>query len=216
MPKVLSADAYLKLCSWCIGPYRRYIEALSDTNPGLKTADPNNKDNPLVMGNATVVLLDSSADGDPKFELSEFDSCAELQTHLENSSHDHKRRRIYIMEGLAPDYVATIGGHFYMEPNFWLRQERTCIWSNDFTPVSDALPQPSLLNPDKTFHVQYCELREFNKALENKPFFCNRTRRHVGMTAPRTGKENTTTAIMRRKVSWWCESTEDGGWDGKP
>lgn len=118
------------------------------------------------------------------------------------------------MEGLAPDYVATIGGHFYMEPTFWLRQERTCVWSNDFTPVSDALPQPSLLNPKKSFHVQYCELRQFNKALESRPFFCKRTRRHVGMTAPRQNAD-TTTAILRRKVSWWCDDiTKNGGWDG--
>lgn len=122
-----------------------------------------------------------------------------------------------MMEGLAPDFVSVIGGHFFMEPTFWLRQERTCVWSNDFTPVSDALPQPSLLNPDKSFHVQYCELREFNKALENKPFFCKRTRRHVGMTAPRHGvDENSTTAIMRRKVSWWCDKYDKDGWDGMP
>lgn len=120
------------------------------------------------------------------------------------------------MEGLARDYVATIGGHFYMEPTFWLRQERTCVWSTDFTPVSDALPQPSLLNPDKSFHVQYCELREFNKAVESRPFFCKRTGRHVGMTAPRQGAD-TTTAIMRRKVSWWSadRSEDDKGWDGR-
>lgn len=196
------------------GPYRRYIEALSETNPGLKTADPNNENNPLIMENATVVLLEASLDGSPEFRSVNFDRCLDLQTHFQNTSHDHNYRRIYIMEGLAPDYVATIGGHFFMEPNFWLRQERTCIWSNDFTPVSDALPQPSLLKPDEAFHVQYCELREFNKALENKPFFCNRTRRHVGMTAARIG-ENTTTAIMRRKVSWWCEKTKSGGWDGR-
>ncbi|UPX11218.1 uncharacterized protein EKO05_0001838 [Ascochyta rabiei] len=195
------------------GPYQQYIAALSESNPGLKKADPNNRKNPLKLGNALVVLLDSDANGQPKFEKTEFLNATVLRTHFENAPRNHNRRRIYIMEGLAPDFVAAIGGHFYMEPTFWLRQERTCVWSNDFTPVSDALPQPSLLNPQKSFHVQYCELREFNKALENKPYFCDRTRRHVGMTAPRHGEENSTTAIMRRKVSWWCEKTSGGGWD---
>ncbi|KAF9699339.1 hypothetical protein EKO04_002683 [Ascochyta lentis] len=195
------------------GPYQQYIAALSESNPGLKKADPNNKSNPLKLGNALVVLLDSDASGHPEFETTEFVNATELRNHFENAPRNQNRRRIYIMEGLAPDFVAAIGGHFYMEPTFWLRQERTCVWSNDFTPVSDALPQPSLLNPKKSFHVQYCELREFNKALENKPYFCKRTRRHVGMTAPRHGEENTTTAIMRRKVSWWCETTSEGGWD---
>jgi hypothetical protein len=138
---------------------------------------------------------------------------ADLREHLKSSSHDHDRRRIYIIEGLAPDYTAIIGGHFFMEPTFFQRQERTCVWSNDFTPVSDALPQPSLLSPDKSFHLQYCELRQFNKALENRYYFCQRTRRHVGMTAPRH-KEESTVGILRRKISWWCRETVNGGWDG--
>lgn len=34
------------------------------------------------------------------------------------------------------------------------------------------------------------------------------------MTAPRQNAD-TTTAILRRKVSWWCDDiTKNGGWDG--
>jgi len=198
-----------------LGPYQRYIEALSGSNPGLKKADPNNATGPLKNGNALVVLLDASATGQPDYTQEErFDSAAKLQKHFDRTSQDHNRRRIYLMEGLAPDFVSVLGGHFFMEPTFFQRQERTCVWSNDFTPVSDALAQPSLLNPKKSFHLQYCELRQFDKALENRYFFCERTRRHVGMTAPRH-KEETTTGILRRKISWWCRETSQGGWDGK-
>ena len=221
-----------ELDSPCVGPYREYIAALSSSNPGLKSPDPNNADNPLTEGGAHIVMLelDVPATGQPRFTKTEFRNAGHLRQHLQASSRSHDRRRIYIIEGLAKDYVAAIGDHFYMDPGFWLRQERTCVWSNDFTPLSDALPQPSLLNPEQSFHLQYCELREFNKALEFKPCFCKRTRRHVGMTAPRhakdtpqdgdkpksrdRNKDNTTTAILRRKVSWWSEETENGGWDG--
>lgn len=196
-----------------LGPYQKYIEALSGSNPGLKKADPNNKDGPLKKGNALVVLLDSPATGQPNYSKHEFIKSADLRAHFDKSQRDHNRRRIYIMEGLAPDYVSVIGGHFFMDPSFFQRQERTCVWSNDFTPVSDALPQPSLLSPDKSFHLQYCELRQFNKALENRYYFCQRTRRHVGMTAPRH-KEESTTGVLRRKISWWCRGTGNGGWDG--
>ncbi|KAH6638418.1 hypothetical protein C7974DRAFT_160311 [Boeremia exigua] len=235
--------------SWLCTPgrYQEYIAALSDCYPGLRTADPNNLAGdggaPLMTaGNAHVVMLDASATGSPKFTRTEFRDATHLKTHLKDSVRDHDRRRIYIMEGLATDFVAAIGGHFWMDPTFWLRQERTCVWSNDFTPVSDALPQPSLIDPEKSFHVQYCELREFTKALETVPCFCARTKRHVGMTAPRhanikkdfknksagsdnskvksktnaksEGRGNTTTAIVRRKVSWWSEKTATrGGWD---
>lgn len=198
------------------GEYRRYIEALSSSNPGLKKQDPNNgtlrdgKARPI--GTARVVLLEAAATGQPEFQTTGFASATALRSHFSNATHDHDRRRIYIMEGLAPDTIAAVGGHFRMDPTFFLRQERTCVWSNDFTPVSDALPQPSLLNPDQSFHLQYCELRQFNKALENRFYFCERTRRHVGMTAPRH-KEETTTGILRRKVSWWSRETVQGGWD---
>lgn len=198
------------------GPYREYIQALCSANPGLRRPDPNN--GPLqtglaqLVGGAQVVLLDTPAVGLPKFQSTEFANTAALRTHFHNSSHDHARRRIYIMEGLAPETVAAVGGHFFMPPTFFQRHERTCVWSTDFTPVSDALPQPSLLDPETSFHLQYCELRQFNKALENRPYFCERTRRHVGMTAPRH-EEETTTGILRRKVSWWCRTTSRGGWD---
>ncbi|KAF2847620.1 hypothetical protein T440DRAFT_470904 [Plenodomus tracheiphilus IPT5] len=217
-PAPTSTDEHKPIGSWLCadGPYREYIEALSGSNPGLKNPDPNNtttqdgKARPV--GTARVVLLDAAATGQPSFQTTDFKSATDLRNHFSKAKHDHDRRRIYIMEGLAPDTVAAIGGHFFMEPTFFQRQERTCVWSNDFTPVSDALPQPSLLEPDRSFHLQYCELRQFNKALENRYYFCERTRRHVGMTAPRH-KEETTTGILRRKVSWWSRETSKGGWD---
>lgn len=190
---------------------------MSDSNPSLKHPDPNNKGG-LSNDNALVVLLDSPASNVPRFEKTEFYPATKLAEHFRKSKEEfggleHNRHRIYIMEGLARNYVAALGGHFFMDPTFFQRQERTCVWSNEFTPVSDALPQPSLLNPGKSFHLQYCELRQFNKALENRYFFCERTRRHVGMTAARK-KEVTTVGILRRKISWWCRETANGGWDG--
>ncbi|KAF2035750.1 hypothetical protein EK21DRAFT_53597 [Setomelanomma holmii] len=196
------------------GPYRKYIEALSSSNPGLKKSDPNNRTGGLPPKRSTrVALLDSRATGQPKYvEPKVFLKSSKLRDHLHDSPRNHDRRRIWIMEGLGTDFVSVIGGYFFMEPTFFQRQERTCVWSNDFTPVSDALPQPSLLNPDRSFHLQYMELRQFDKALENRYYFCQQTRRHVGMTAPRH-KEETTTGILRRKISWWCRETSAKGWD---
>jgi hypothetical protein len=191
------------------GPYREYIEALSASNPGLKSADPNNKI-PLSLDDATVVLLDSPAKGQPKFEQTRFESVPHLVKHLKSPPRDHGRRRIYIMEGLAKGYIAALGDHFFMEPTFFQRQERTCVWSTKFQPTSDAIPHPSLLDPDRHVHLQYCELRQFNEVLSNVPSYCHKTNRHVGMTAPR---KDQTIAIMRRKISWWFEESGEDGWD---
>ncbi|KAF1969895.1 hypothetical protein BU23DRAFT_231802 [Bimuria novae-zelandiae CBS 107.79] len=200
------------------GPYQKYIAALSGSNPSLKKADPNNKDHPLTDNNALVVLLELPSTENSGFSKTEFRAPQDLAEHFQDVrtaygvDANHGRRRIYVMEGLAKKYIAALGGHFMMDPAFFQRQERTCVWSNDFTPVSDALPHPSLLDPEKSFHLQYCELRQFSKAIENKPYFCNRTMRHVGMTPPRH-KEDSTIGILRRKVSWWSRKTSNGGWD---
>ncbi|KAF2681981.1 hypothetical protein K458DRAFT_371281 [Lentithecium fluviatile CBS 122367] len=199
------------------GPYRDYIEALSSSNPSLKKQDPNNKKNncPLSNNNALVVLLDAPANGAPTFTKTEFRNSKELRDHFASTSTStstNPRHRIYMMEGLAKEYISIIGGHFFMDPSFFQHQERTCVWSNEFTPTSDMLPQPSSLNPERSFHLQYCELRQFTKAIENTFYFCKRTGRHVGMTPPRH-KEDSTTGILRRKVSWWCQTTRGGGWD---
>jgi hypothetical protein len=135
-----------------------------------------------------------------------------LRAHFAETDANHDRRRIYVVEGLATAYIAAIGGHFFMDPSFFQRHERTCVWSNEFTPTSDALPQPSLLDPDKTFNLQYCELRQFSNIVPNQPFFCTTTGRHVGMT-PARKDESTTTAILRRKAAFWSRRTDAGGWD---
>ncbi|KAF2203539.1 hypothetical protein GQ43DRAFT_438725 [Delitschia confertaspora ATCC 74209] len=190
------------------GEYQEYIEVLTGSNPGLKRPDPKNKNHPLKPGNATVVMLEADSSGTPKFKQTTFNDATHLKDQL--LTHCGDRRRIYIVEGLAQDYISVMGSHFWMDPTFWLRQERTCVWSNDFTPTSDALPQPSLLEPEKTFHLQFCELRQFATALENKPYYCYRTGRHVGLTSIR---ENSTTGILRRKISFWSREIEQGGWD---
>lgn len=198
------------------GPYQEYIEALCGSNPSLNQPDPANETSPGPLrqnGRARVVLLDAPLEGVPVFKREDLYRIEDLQAHFKKTSHDHDRRRIYMMEGLATDYIAAIGGHFFMDPVFFQRQERTCVWSNDFTPTSDALPQPSRLHPEKMFHVQYCELRHFSEILPNKPFFCKRTGRHVGMTPARKG-EKSTTGILRRKITWWTIKSETKkGWD---
>jgi hypothetical protein len=200
--------------NFLLGPYQKYVAAMSSYNPGLLKPDPMNVEKyPLTRGNAQVVLLETPVSGAAVFEKRDFRNKSDLRRHFENDIKGVPKRRIYVMEGLAPDYIDVIGSHFFMDPSFFLRQERTCVWSNDFTPTSDSLSQPSLLMPEKEFHLQYCELRQFSHVVTNIPYFCKRTGRHVGMT-PARYEEKSTTGILRRKASWWCRETHDGGWDG--
>ncbi|KAF2802596.1 uncharacterized protein BDZ99DRAFT_428324 [Mytilinidion resinicola] len=197
------------------GPYLDFIAERCSYDPGLMIADPKNKDHPIKPGNATVVMLEQDHSS-LNFASKEFKSCSDLQSYFMNDSASpqgpHPRRRIYIMEGLAQDYISVLGSQFFMNPSFFMRQERTCIWSNAFTPVSDSLPQPSLLEPHKSFMIDYCELRQFPQIIPNTAMFCKRTGRHVGMT-PSRHEEKSTTGMLRRKCSFWSRETQSGGWD---
>lgn len=203
-------------CSYLAGDYNNYIKAFEKSNPTLRRADPENAKTPIKdFTGARVVLLESFAEGTPKFEefLSKsggHDNLTALEGHLAR----HRvsgRRRIYIMEGLAKQYIAVLAKAFYMPPTFWQQQERTTLWSNESDPPCNALPPPSFLNPERHVCLQYCELREFNKRLGIDPQFCSKTNRHVGFNDLSQKKS---IAIVRRKISWWFKKSEgDNGWD---
>jgi hypothetical protein len=196
-----------------LGPYQQYMEALSASNPGLKRQDRN--ETILRRGNALVVLLDADSNGPPGFgEPHVFKNSAALRKHLIASPHDHGRRRIYIMEGLAPDSISALGGHFFMEPDLFIRQLGNGYRSNSSTPVVDFQPLPSLLNTDENFYLQYHELIQFNMALENRTYSCERTGRIVSTSMPRY-KEGSTVGVVERKINWWARETMNGGWDGR-
>jgi len=213
--KVLTTSVYPRISSHTTGPYLDFIAERCSSDPGLKTADPKNIDHPIKPGNATVVLLEQDH-GSLNFSSKEFKSSSDLQSYFSNEPKlqpNPTRRRIYLVEGLAQDYVSVLGSHFFMDPSFFMRQERTCIWSNTFTPVADSLPQPSLLEPERSFLIDYCELRQFSEVMANTAVFCKRTGRHVGMT-PARHMEKSTTGILRRKCSFWSRESEGGEWDG--
>jgi len=95
---------------------------MSSYNPGLLKPDPmNEKKHPLVKGLAQVVLLEATASGVAEFEKRDFRNTSDLRKHFENDITAIPKRRIYVMEGLAPDYIDVIGSHFFMDPSFFLR-----------------------------------------------------------------------------------------------
>jgi hypothetical protein len=189
------------------------MKALSASDPGLKRHDRN--ETTLRRGNALVVLLDADSNGPPNFEEPRaFQNSAALREHLIASPHDHGRRRIYIMEGLASDSISVLGGHFFMEPDLFIRQLGNGYRSNSSTPVVDLQPLPSLFNPEANFYLQYHELIQFNMALENSTYKCERTGRIVSTSMPRY-KEGSTVGVVERKINWWCRKTMNEGWDGR-
>jgi hypothetical protein len=108
--------------SYSLGPYQKYIEALSGSNPGLKRSDPNNKTGPLKKGNALVALLDVPATGQPDFSKAptEFMNSEQLRTHFENQSHNHARTGLCLCHW----WPLLHGSYFLSAPGKDLRVEQ--------------------------------------------------------------------------------------------
>jgi hypothetical protein len=69
--------------------------------------------------------------------------------------------RIYIIEGLAPNFIADLADHFQMEPAFFMGQERTTQWGFSFEGSRNMLELPSLMDLAKSFTIKYYEPRNF-------------------------------------------------------
>jgi hypothetical protein len=200
-------------------PYRDYIAAYCELNPNLKTPDSKNQWSPLRDGNARVAMLE--IEHGKKARRSDFSSAAEFSAQLKHSSAESAAERpptgrIYIMEGLAPDFVAALGDHFFMDPKFFMGQERSTIWGWSHEGCKQTPYLPSLIDSEKMFLLKYYELRDFGP-IKTSSMWCARTGRTIsvtGNTRPDLHDLNfEPIGIGHRKCSFWTQSDEKG-WIG--
>jgi len=97
------------------GPYRDFIAAWCSLNPNLKWPDSKNHWTPMKTGNARVAMLE--LEQGELVHRSDFSAATELLEHLKLSSVQtatqiSSPKCVFIMEGLAPDFIAVLGGHF--------------------------------------------------------------------------------------------------------
>lgn len=195
------------------GPYRDFISKMGAIDPMLTKADKTGHA-PLVAGNARVAMLEIGQN--ETVQRRDYRGAQDLRRHLESQPSTHSPwRRIYIMEGLAPDFVAVFGTHFLMTPTFFSRHERTVIGSLRHDNPSDMPTLPSLLDPEAAFLVKYQELRLFVKGLSTSMDYyvaCATTGRRIAFL--RIGDNVEPVGIVRRKCSYWARKDSHGNWDG--
>jgi len=201
------------------GPYRDYIATCCELNPNLKSPDPKNRWSPLRNGNARVAMLE--IEHGKKARRSDFSSAAELSAQLKHSSAGSRAEcpstgRIYIMEGQAPDFVAALGDHFFMDPKFFMDQERTTIWGLSHQGCKQTPYLPSLIDLEKMLALKYYELRDF-EPIEAFSMWCARTHRTISITGNTRPDVHDLKfepiGIVHRKCSFWSQGDEKG-WIG--
>jgi hypothetical protein len=190
-----------------------YKENLQNCQSKSETSSSVEWNDPLRDGRALVLLLESAADGPVDFIESEFDNVTRLRRHFDDIKTCNGKRRIYLMEGLSLGYASVMGCHLSIPPAFFHRHKQNCVRSNNSVHASDTSYQLPLVGIEGSFYLSYCEVRQFNRILNDTAYFCPRTGRHVDALAPRY-REETTTAFVKRKASWWGRKTAGNGWDG--
>jgi hypothetical protein len=200
------------------GPYRDYIAAYCELNPNLRTPDSKNRWSPLRGGQARVTMLE--LEQGKRARPSNFVSAAELSKHFRNSSRAIGADicRIYIMEGLAPDFIAALGEHFLMEPTFFMGQERTRRWGLPFEGSRNTPELPSLIDSAKPFTIKYYEPRNFGE-IKTFSMWCARTSRNISVTRNTRPDLHSLKyepiGIVHRKCSFWSRNLDKKSWDGK-
>lgn len=121
------------------------------------------------------------------------------------------------MEGLAPDFIAALGDHFFMNPIFFMGQERTTRWGLSHEGCKQTTSLPSLIDSEKIFLLKYYELRDF-ETIKTFCMWCSRANRGISITSNTRPDlydlKFEPIGIVHRKCSFWSRSDEMG-WVGQ-
>jgi hypothetical protein len=200
------------------GPYRDYIAAYCELNPNLRAPDSKNRWSPIKDGEARVTMLE--LEQGKRARRCNFTSADELSAHLKHSSRaiGAQNCRVYIMEGLAPDFIAALGDHFLINPTFFMAQERTTRWGLSFEGSKNTPELPSLVDSANIFALKYYEPRNFGE-IKTFSMWCARTNRNISVTRnTRPDLYNfkyEPVGIVHRKCSLWSRNLDKKAWDGK-
>jgi len=159
-----------------------------------------------------------------------FENPAALRAYLEKhpaaKSREDKRRRLFILEDMEPDYVDALGHHLGVDPLVFSEQMNTWNFTDSWSIPFRGLPSMSV--PGHSFTLRYYELRTlFDPSSVDVlsmqfSFAVNRRRyeRWRDIDVPSLGKPDRRHAFVRRCASFWTsqDAPKDGdsdmGWDG--
>ncbi|KAK8905299.1 hypothetical protein QC760_006487 [Botrytis cinerea] len=205
------------LCSE--GPYLEFIKSLKSRNPSIYKPDPKNHRIGTRLGTSRSVVLNVRPDHTVISEY--FKNVSELKDHFAQRVKDDEngkpntRQRVYILEGLDPQFIEAYGSYFFMNPTFFVRQGRNTVW--DMRDVqeefSDSPILPSLENPDKYFRLKYREMRKFGPDYDHWRTVCATSGSHVSGIGFEY-KLDSLAAVERKCSFWFRDATNNqGGWD---
>ncbi|OCK89139.1 uncharacterized protein K441DRAFT_681398 [Cenococcum geophilum 1.58] len=201
------------------GDYRDAIKTLREKNKNLTHRDwkvPENR--ATVVLPSRVKIITFNVNGVPE-EAKDYNA-KELDTFLSNPPQDPSKppRRLFLLEGLSPEYVAVFGSHFPIDPTFFMQHQRTALWEGRHRAGNTPM-LASLKDPETSFMIEYSELLYFIDTPQIRSLRNPNDNRHINLSRkPKISTDLDQVGIMHRKASFWsqkikgsAEGTE--GWD---
>jgi hypothetical protein len=128
----------------------------------------------------------------------------------EDSANPH--RRLYLLEGPHPGHTLALEKLFQIPTSFFRKHKRSSKREVDHR-AKETPPLPSLIDPQKTWCLDYHVLRSFEHKWTSNWVRCAENGRRLELS--RINGELDETGIVGRKASYWSKNYHDGGWDGK-
>ncbi|OBT81534.1 hypothetical protein VE02_09801 [Pseudogymnoascus sp. 03VT05] len=138
------------------GPYATTITSMCSRNPILRYGDAKWMGSDPDYGALTVLEFYENK----RISRIDLKGSEMLKDYLMSTSRENPQRRLFLLEGVARNFVQVFGSHFGMDPDFFARQKRTRIW--EVAHNGGKTPSlPSLNNPKRSFMIKYLELHYF-------------------------------------------------------
>ena len=192
------------------GAYRAKIASLCVKYPNLRYADPK-----LPVQGSVGKVVSLEIDGEMPIRR-DFEDAVKLQSYIRANRTpiptEKSHRRLFLVEGLEPRLIGVLGQHFDLDPMLLARQQRTASWES-YHRSGNTPSLPSLLEPNRSFHLPYYELHHYPQGLPDKlDWRCADSGRQI--SSSRMPGTFDRVGIVDRKVSYWSQIREHGGWDG--
>ena len=123
-------------------------------------------------------------------------------------------RRIFLLEGLHPSYVAELGQKLNVDPRVWLRHQRVAIWENTMFNAGNSPRLPSVLAEEGSFCLDYCQLMHLNVISQDFSLRCAENERHIASSRQGgvSGREFDGIGMVHRKASFWSQKLDNDLW----
>jgi hypothetical protein len=191
-------------------PYIQHVRSMLDRYPNLnrfyKSMVSESKNGLAESSRAAVIEIEQHG-----VVQKQFKGPIDLQHYLDGSSPLYSpacKRRLFLLEGMAPDYVEALGSHFEIDPYVFAEQLLRGGTRDGETPRL-----PSRRDPDRYFTMQYIEARTFGEGMDDLGARCIYQDRKIWATKINSKFDGV--GHVHRIASFWAQETADGGFDGE-